>query len=315
MATKKPTPNGKAKSTKSAAKPNNATPPSSKPKGLSAMRHLQQVLSQQEFGSVTEVEAFLTDMESDDIPEFEPTKEEQQAEELVMQGYDAPVPQAVELARRALELDHECISAFDLLGRCETMLAICAAYFKRGMDLGEERFDNDYRVRNEGHYWGLNETRPYLRCMAGYADCCFYLGDVYQAMDVWEDMLYLNSADNLGIRHHQLLCMAALGEEDEFKKLDALYADDAMAATFYNRALLAFTVKGPGPVATKALQLAIRHNPHVAALLLQEEEPPALDGPYILGSPEEALAYCERAWMVWTNMPTAVPWLRSVAKA
>ncbi len=211
MATRKPTTSNKAKTTKSSAKKNNPTTPSGMAKGLSAMRDLQRALTQQQFGSVAEVEAFMKKMQSEGIPEFEPTTEEQEAEELVMQGYEAPVPHAVELARRALELDDACIGAFDLLGRCETLVAIRAAYFKRGMDLGEERFHEEFRQQHEGHYWGLIETRPYLRCMAGYADCCFFLGDVSQAMDVWEKMLELSRADNLGIRHHQLLCMAALG--------------------------------------------------------------------------------------------------------
>jgi|694.fasta_scaffold23876_2 tetratricopeptide (TPR) repeat protein len=314
MATKKTPTRSGAKPAKSAGKKKSSSAQQGIPIGMQAMRDLQRLLSKQHFASEQELEAFLNRMMAEGIPEFEPTTEEEQAEALVDEGFNSEALRAVDLARQALELDPQCIPAFDLLGRCEALEPIRAAYFKRGVDLGEERFGDVYRKKNEGHFWGLTETRPYMRCLAGYADSLFFMGDLLSAMDVWQDMLLLSSGDNLGVRYHLLLCMAALGEAEEFAAIDAIYADDALAAAYYNRALLAFTTQGPSPAADKALRAAMQRNPNVPALLVQADEPDAWHDAITLGSQEEALTYCERAWMIWQGRPGAVEWLQRVAK-
>jgi hypothetical protein len=48
--------------------------------------------------------------------------------------------------------------------------------------------------------WGLIENRPFLRCMHGYRLCLWRLGRQPEARHIFERMLWLNPADNQGVR-------------------------------------------------------------------------------------------------------------------
>ena len=291
------------------------TPPAADdmPSGFNAMQDLNRLLAKQNFQSKAEIEAFMQKMQDEGIPEFEPDGAIEEAEELVLEGYTSETPRAIELARQALELDHECIGAFDLLGRCETLVAVRICYFKRGVDLGRELFDEEFTAMHRGHFWLHLDTRPFMRCMQGYAESLFYLGDLFEAMDTWIDMIDLNPGDNLGVRQYLLLTHAGLIMEKEFKELDKRYKDDAFCSTLYNRALMAFTAKRKN--ADKLLRDAIQQNPHVVDLLLAEEEPDAQGpGSVMLGSREEAMGYTDLARSIWENVPDCMEWVERVAK-
>lgn len=283
------------------------------PAGLRGMEDLQRLLAKQDFKSEKDIKVFLEKMMKEGIPGFEPDDSIEEAEELVLEGYESDTPRAIELARQALELDHDCIGAYDLLGRCESLVAVRIAYFKRGIDVGNELYDDAFKEQHRGHFWQLHETRPYMRCMQGYAESLFFLGDPYGAITVWIDMIELNASDNLGIRQFLLLCMAALVMEKAFKEIDKKYKDDAFSSTLYNRALMAFTTQHKD--ADKLLRDAIQRNPHVVDLLLEADE---ADGPaprsVELGSREEAMGYTEFAWTMWHNVPGCMEWVERVAK-
>ena len=48
--------------------------------------------------------------------------------------------------------------------------------------------------------WGLVDNRPFLRCMKGYGRCLWRLGRGDEAARVFDRMLWMNPADNQGIR-------------------------------------------------------------------------------------------------------------------
>ncbi len=48
--------------------------------------------------------------------------------------------------------------------------------------------------------WGLIDNRPFLRCMHGFGLCLWRLGREGAAATLFERMLWLNPADNQGIR-------------------------------------------------------------------------------------------------------------------
>ncbi len=292
------------------AKKNTSTPNGP---GLRGIEDLQRLLAKQDFKGEKDIQAFLEKMMEEGIPGFEPDGCIEDAEELVMEGYASDTPHAIELARQALELDHDCLGAYDLLGRCESLVAVRIAYFKRGIDVGNELYDAAFKEKHRGHFWQLHETRPYMRCMQGYAESLFFLGDPYGAIGVWIDMIELNESDNLGIRQFLLLTFAGLVMEQRFKEIDMKYKDDAFSSTPYNRALMAFTTQRTN--ADKLLRDAIQRNPHVVDLLLEEDgsDKPA-PGSVLLGSREEAMVYTELAWSIWHNVPGCMEWVERVAK-
>lgn len=276
--------------------------------GRTLLRDLHKLMAKQNFQSVEEIEAFMEKYTKEHIPEFLPEGPEEEAEALVELAASKPRKEAVKMARQALEIDPDCIPAFLVLAAHEDLLPVSAALFKRGVDLGYERFGDEYMEQNRGHFWGLTETRPFMRCLYGFADTLFDMGDFHQALSAWLEMLELNPSDNTGAREPAMLVLAALRDTELFLKLDAQFPDDDMCGTLYNRALMAF-VDGDRAKATRLLKAAIKRNPHVPGLLTAEDEPDRYHGAYTPGSEEEALQFCKFAWVMWQVVPGALDWL------
>lgn len=272
------------------------------------LRDLHKLMEKQNFQSMEEIEAFMEKYTKERIPEFVPEGPEEEAETLVDLAATKPRKEAVKMARQALEIDPNCIPAFLLLAAHEDLLPVSAALFKRGVDLGYERFGDGYMEQNRGHFWGLTETRPFMRCLYGYADTLFDMGDFEPALSIWLEMLDLNTEDNTGVRELAMLVLAAIGGTVAFGELDARYPDDNMCGTLYNRALMAF-VDGDRAKAGQLLKAAIKRNPHVPGLLTAEDEPDRYGGAYPLGSEEEALQFCKFAWVMWQVVPGALDWI------
>ncbi len=302
---KKPTPK---------PKPGTKAAPAGLPTDSNPMRDLHKILEKQEFGSMEEIEAFMTQIAKGPIPKFEPETDQEEAEELVYQAMDLEGEERKELVMEALDLDPGCIAAYHALGDAEGHPAIAIAFFERGIALGAERFQSEeYLKQNKGHFWGLTETRPFMRCLQGAADCQFALGRVFEAMAIWTLMLELNPNDNQGVRYDHMLSLAGLGDHESFEKLDKQFSDDASAAAHFNRVLNQFTKHGPGPQALQALQVARSKNKYLVPMLLKSDLPPYGVSGYTLGSEEEAIAYMDKAHMVWSGVPGAKDWLKRVA--
>lgn len=112
----------------------------------------------------------------------------------------------VALAKRALGISALCADAWLLLAeeeakgiverRAALEKAVAAGDEAVRHVLGEEAFEEE-----EGHFWGILETRPTMRARAALADCLWEMGDRDEAVTHWRDMLRLCPNDNLGIRH------------------------------------------------------------------------------------------------------------------
>lgn len=284
------------------------------PRGPAVLRDLHKLLEKQDFQSEKELEDFIQKLSEGPIPSFVPDTEAEQAEELVYEAMGLDAEEQRELLMEALDLDPDCIAAYHALGAAEMHPAIAMAFFERGIALGAERFQSEaYLQQNRGHFWGLTETRPFMQCLQGAADSQFYLGRVLEAMALWSLMLELNPNDNQGVRYDLMLCLAGLGDHAEFDKLEKQFDDDASAAAYFNRVLNLFTLHGPGPQALQALQTARAQNKFIVPLLLKPDAPAYSVSGYTLGSKEEAIAYLDKAHMVWSGVPGAKDWLKRVA--
>ena len=66
-----------------------------------------------------------------------------------------------------------------------------------------------------GHYWGILETRPYMRLRDAYVQNLVAAGMLGCAAKECEDMLRLCEMDNLGMRHTLMHLYAALEQEEK----------------------------------------------------------------------------------------------------
>ena len=215
-------------------------------------------------------------------------------------------------ARKALRLSPLCADAFVILaeeaaGSEEERRDV----FARGVAAGELALGPEVFEASAGSFWGVLDTRPYMRARAGLADALLRLGDREGAVAHWRAMLKLNSNDNQGVRHLLAAELLRRGDMPALKRLLAAYKDEWSVVWLYTRALLAFREDQGGTADTAILVAdAAQANPHVPGILSGAEPPVASrDGYVTLGGADEATWYVEEHGPAWHATPGAVAWL------
>jgi hypothetical protein len=240
-----------------------------------------------------------------------------EAQELMYQAWEEQNPgRRIILAHEALSISPNCTDAYVLLAEEEAdTLGRALEYYQQGVEAGERALGQDYFEENEGYFWGLLETRPYMRARQGLANILWELGREEEAIGHYRDMLRLNPDDNQGLRYSLLNLLLRINRDAEAHELIKQYEEDGMAEWLYTRALLAFREGGASEEAKHALQEAKAMNPHVPAYLIGRKRIPNRLPPYIgFGDETEAANYASSYLPIWRRTPGAVDWLRGHLK-
>ena len=222
----------------------------------------------------------------------------------------------VALAHKALAISPLCADAYVLLAEEEAKSAAEAlAYYRKGVEAGEQALGPKGFKQCAGHFWGFLETRPYMRARAGLAAALDALGEVDAAISHYQDMLRLNPGDNQGIRYVLASCLMKRGDAEALKQLLERYDEDGSAPWLYTRALVAFQGHAAGDKHAEELaKRACRRNQHVPAVLVGAKEPkPSTNGYVTMGGKDEAAHYVREWGFAWLTTPGAVDWLTKVA--
>jgi len=235
------------------------------------------------------------------------------AQELMYQAWDEPNPaKRIILAREALTISEDCADAYVLLAEEESdTVERALTLYQEGVKAGERALGQAFFQENEGYFWGLLETRPYMRARAGLALTLWELGQREEAASHYQDMLRLNPGDNQGIRYLLLLLLLELGRGDEVDDHLAEHGDDWSAEWAYTSALRLFQKEGKSGAADRALTEALEHNPHVPPYLLgQKRIPLSRPQAIAIGEESEAVSYAAAYLHIWRQTPGALDWLR-----
>lgn len=276
------------------------------------------VLREHEFASVDEANAFLQEMTASGAfnlhapqpPSADRTPLEQ-AQDLVYEALEASGKRRVELARKALAVSPDCADAYVLLAE-ETARTPKEAkpLYEQGVAAGERALGERAFAEDAGHFWGIIETRPYMRARAGLAQCLWALGERRPAIDHMADMLRLNPDDNQGIRYLLLSWLMSEGDDAAATRLLGQYKDEYSAAWLYARALLAFRREGAGATAARLLTKAMQYNPYVPMYLLGLKKFPRRPPDFVgIGDENEAVDYIGGSLDIWMKTPGVLPWL------
>ncbi len=237
-----------------------------------------------------------------------------EAQDLMYQAWEETNPaRRINLAHRALSISEHCADAYVLLAEEEAdNIARALELYKKGMEAGERALGKDYFEKYEGHFWGLLETRPYMRAREGYARFLAQIGRTEEAIEHYRDMLRLNPADNQGNRYALLALLLQSNRFDQAQTLLDQYAEDGLADFVYTRALLAFRKHGDSPEARAALQEALEVNEHVPLYLTGRRAIPVKPPEYIVwGGHEEAILYAGAHLPHWRRIRGALAWLET----
>jgi len=168
---------------------------------------LQRLLESQNFKSENELRKFMDGLMGKPIPSFpkESLTIKEQAQDLIFEAIEQPDDKGYQLALKALQMDTDCIEAYEYLGTLEPIPETAILYYKYGIEIGRRIFAKTYFKDSIGHFWMIHETRPFMRCMQAYADCLKDMGRYHDSVLVFEEMIKLNPNDNQGIRDQLLL--------------------------------------------------------------------------------------------------------------
>ncbi len=184
--------------------------------------------------------------------------------------------------------------------------------WEQGVQAGTRALGGPDRLEQyAGHFWGMLETRPYMRARLGLAQCLWSLRRQEQAIGHCRELLRLNPNDNQGVRYVLSSYLCELGRDDQWQELLDQYPDDPTAESVFGRALLAYRRKGDTEDSRDLLQAAHAANPHVASYLVGNRMLPAEQPGYVsLGGESEAHSYAAAFLPGWRGTPGAAAWVR-----
>jgi tetratricopeptide (TPR) repeat protein len=237
-----------------------------------------------------------------------------QAQSLMWDAFDEPSkPKRIALAKRALKLSPDCADAYQLLAReaAKTPEEAINLYAK-GVAAGERAIGPETFEDGVGHFWGILETRPYMRARHGLAMTLWQVGCRTEAVDHFRDMLRLCPGDNMGLRYLLAGWLLEIDDRSGLDDLLAAYPDDGGCGLAYAKALHEFRKSATGKAAQLALKLAIVSNPHVPSYLLGKAKIPATRAALLTyRGKDEAYEYARDSIAVWRQTPGALQWLAS----
>src|SRR5262245_32913679 len=169
------------------------------------------------------------------------------AQALLHRAFEKPDEQRrVQLGKDALAICPDGADADVLLAENATSRKEALRLYEQGVAAGERALGAGAFGRGVGHFWGLLETRPYLRSRLGLAHSLWAAGRRDEAVRHLQDMLRLNPTDNQGVRYTLAGFLLFLDRDDDLARLLQEY-DEASAAWSYTKALLAFRHHGDTP--------------------------------------------------------------------
>ncbi len=282
-------------------------------------RAIGRLMDQHDFKSSKEAEQFIQNQimgksveEIQALTVFEPPEE---AQELAYKAMEAENPdEALELADEALQLDPDCIDA--LMIKVEfTARSIPDVIdsLKKIIARAEQKLGRKYFEENKGHFWGLVETRPYMRAQEFLTTSLKAAGHLKEAIKQAEQMLELNPNDNQGIRDSLLGMYLETGNLKGARNLIKRYPNEIMATFLWGQVLERY-LSGEVEEAAKFYKKASSKNPHVFDYLIGRKKYPLKYEQYYYapGDESEAIQCFKEIGPAWKKHPEAIKWLKSL---
>ncbi|MEW6338281.1 MAG: tetratricopeptide repeat protein [Acidobacteriota bacterium] len=279
-----------------------------------ALAGLSRLLDERQFSSEEEVQAFAESALANWSPDDEPPSDDprRRAQDLAWEALDARGLRARTLAREALTLWPDCADAHVVLARTAGSAEECVAGYEAAEAAGRRALGPEAFAEDGGRFWGIVETRPYMRARLGLALSLRDVGRLDEAEEHFRELLRLNPDDNQGVREVLLPLLLALGRDDEARALAGAYPDDMLPTTTWGWALLEFRREGDGDCARAALAKAMECNPHVRRFLLSRDRIPDASAAHLtVGGIEEGAVCASGLIDAWKGTPGALDWLRA----
>lgn len=243
-----------------------------------------------------------------------PEQAREEAQRIAYDAMEASDPEdKVMLIEEALKANPMCV---DALMMTATMMSETPLQYinmtQLAIEAGRMELGEEFMEENKGHFWGLLETRPYMRACAALAEILVDIGLFEDAIIEYEKMLELNPGDNQGMRYPLLALYLQEKHLDDAHELLLQHEEETMAVFTWGRVLLGFIDRGPDYAET-LLDEADERNPYMQDYLTGFARLPKDDlGFHGFGDENEAIVAAKYLKPAWKKYPKAVAWLKDM---
>ncbi|MFD1739520.1 SEC-C metal-binding domain-containing protein [Bacillus salitolerans] len=257
-----------------------------------------------DFDSIEDITEYLNHTLQQPSFEFEQNEksDEDLAQGLIYEAFESTGATRYRLAKQALELYPYLPDAYIILAEKEKTVQKKLELYEKAMQIGYDRLGGEkYVQKQKGHFWGLIETRPYMRAKLHVANTLVQLKRTGEAISHYEELLQLNEMDNQGVRY---LLFPAYIEAEEYDKANQLLQQFGEHSTHstYNQLLLELILKGKTKKAEKLLKEAKKANPYVSNYLSGKRKLPKREPDYYsFGDENEAIIYVSGHLHLWNR--------------
>lgn len=157
------------------------------------------------------------------------------AYELLEQAENAKTKsRAIKLAKQAYDNCPECFDAILFQVDLEENSLKREKLLNDGLEFEKVRLQKEglFDKDNIGHFYGIFETRPYIRGLYIKANYLLLDGKVKQASNICKEILRLNESDNTGARYLLMAIYAYLEEEKEMLNLYKKHPEESLEILF-----------------------------------------------------------------------------------
>jgi hypothetical protein len=282
------------------------------------MLKIKKMLEGKNFSSAEGVNSFLAnnleEINNDTLKEEYIKDPLSRAQELIYTAWDYKYAKdRVACAVEALEISADCADAYCILAEDKAKkLTDKMAYYQKGIEAGMRALGSSFFRENKNHFWGLVESRPFMRAKLGFALKLWEFGDKKEAISHCWDLLELNENDNQGVRYLLINFLIETKNNKELEKLFDSAPNDGATMWLYPKALGIFQNEGNSKKAVKTLKVAFKRNEYVPEYLLGKKKLPLKQPDYYAsGSAEEAALYIREGFNAWQLTDGALEWLKN----
>lgn len=214
--------------------------------------------------------------------------------------------QALKLAKKAYETSNECFDAILFQVDLEDHFHTQEKMLDEGLAKERKRLEKEgyFDKENIGHFYGIFETRPYIRGLNMKAFNLALSGKLTQAKNICKEILKLNENDNTGIRYLLMAVYAMLEDKKELDKLYKKYPEKNLSMLF---PIFAINYKlGNYGKAKEILKEINKQNPNFIKLFegTLEDDSKAPEGYYSIGDSSEVSILINDFGFLIVSMPT-----------
>lgn len=142
--------------------------------------------------------------------------------------------EAIKLAKKAYEKSSKCFDAILFQCDLEENGIKRMKLLDDGLEFEKNRLtkENYFDKENIGHFYGIFETRPYIRGLTAKTEYLLEEGKLRQACNICKEILRLNENDNLGSRYVLMAIYATLEEGKDMLDLYKKYPEEDLEMLF-----------------------------------------------------------------------------------